>query len=161
MDVKGESPEILSTHCIVFLNYKPCSHWELSIFGGNFTTKTKKKSFIKGEWGLSRWKCTWCVFVSVSAVSLCSQKAGAELFMCLLAQVYYVFHVLVSEVRECGELVIVPPRVGVNSCVSVLLGSEQGGELTLSATCRWSGATRLFFLFYLFILWPALNALII
>ena len=60
------------------------------------------------------------MFVSVSAVSLCSQKAGAELCTCLLAQVYYVFHVQVSEVRECGELcllVLALTVMAVHLCV--------------------------------------------
>lgn len=76
------------------------------------------------------------MFVSVSAVSLWSDHAVAEL-LCLLSQVYYVLHVIVlvvSEARECGELVlvIVLPYVGLTVMVfqSVLLGSGQGGELT-------------------------------
>lgn len=82
---------------------------KLSMFGGYFTTttvggknktkkNTKKKSFTKGEWGLSKWKCTWCVFVSVSAVSCWSDHAGAEVSVCSLSQVC-VFHVVEAVVR--------------------------------------------------------------
>ena len=110
--------------------YKPRSHWELSIFGGNFTTNnrkknkqkkgiTKKKSFINGEWGLSRWKCTWRVFVSVSAVSLSLVRSrwSWTLYMCVITGLFCLScgyagpshhewsgHWTLSEVRECPEL---------------------------------------------------------
>lgn len=110
---------------------------------------TKKKSFTIGEWGLSKWKCTWCVFVSVSAVSCWSDHAGAEVSVCSLSQVYCVFHVVEAVVRfvvrcqwgdgvsrACLCLVIVLLYVGVNSnvssVVSVLLGRGQGGIKTSS-----------------------------
>lgn len=71
---------------------------------------SNKKSFINGDRGLSRSKCTWCIFVSLSAFSLWSGYAEVGVCMCLSLQVYYMFGVfschgcpsLLTVIGECA-----------------------------------------------------------